>query len=107
MSDTSRPTTEVTLLGKPYVIACPPEEQDQLKRSARYLDRAMHGIHARGKVLGAEKIAIMAALNITHELLTALDANRAGEQTLNELGERLERALAKVGEPSREQEPSA
>ncbi|WP_110669562.1 cell division protein ZapA [Salinicola halophilus] len=99
MSDTSRPTTEVTLLGKPYVIACPPEEQEQLKRSARYLDRAMHGIHSRGKVLGAEKIAIMAALNITHELLGALDANRAGEQSLNDLGERLERALADIKTP--------
>ncbi|WIX32895.1 cell division protein ZapA [Salinicola sp. JS01] len=97
MSDTSRPTTEVTLLGKPYVIACPPEEQEQLKRAARYLDRAMHGIHSRGKVLGAEKIAIMAALNITHELLSALDANRAGEQSLSELGERLERALSGIG----------
>ncbi|OLO08658.1 cell division protein ZapA [Salinicola sp. MH3R3-1] len=99
MSDTSRPTTEVTLLGKSFVIACPPEEQEQLKRSARYLDRAMHGIHSRGKVLGAEKIAIMAALNITHELLTALDSHRAGEQSLSDLSERLERALAKAGEP--------
>ena len=99
MSDTPRPTTEVTLLGKSYVIACPPEEQEQLKRSARYLDRAMHGIHARGKVLGAEKIAIMAALNITHELLTALDSHRAGEQSLSDLSERLERALAEAGEP--------
>ncbi|WP_251975773.1 cell division protein ZapA [Salinicola avicenniae] len=106
MSDTSRPTTEVTLLGKPYVIACPPEEQEQLMRSARYLDRAMHGIHSRGKVLGAEKIAIMAALNITHELLSALDDNRAGEQTLNDLTARLERALEKVGDPKPAQEPS-
>ncbi|GHB14489.1 cell division protein ZapA [Salinicola rhizosphaerae] len=106
MSDTSRPTTEVTLLGKSYVIACPPEEQDQLKRSARYLDRAMHGIHARGKVLGSEKIAIMAALNITHELLAALDTHRSGEQALGELNDRLERALAKVGDSQPASSPS-
>ncbi|APX91484.1 cell division protein ZapA [Halomonas salipaludis] len=96
MTDDSRPTTEITLLGRGYVIACPPEEQEQLNRSARYLDRAMHGIHARGKVLGAEKIAIMAALNITHELLQALDERKDSDAALERLGERLERALADV-----------
>ena len=94
MSDTSRPTTEVTLLGKPFVIACPPEEQDQLKRSARYLDRAMHGIHSRGKVLDSEKVAIMAALNIAHELIRSQDEHRADEENLARLNERLGQALS-------------
>lgn len=94
MSDDSRPTTtEITLLGRGYVIACPPEEQDQLNRAARYLDRAMHGIHSRGKVLGAEKIAIMAALNITHELLQALEERKDNEAALARLAERLDQAL--------------
>ncbi|WP_027947579.1 cell division protein ZapA [Litchfieldella anticariensis] len=94
MTDDSRPTTtEITLLGRSYVIACPPDEQEQLNRAARYLDRAMHGIHARGKVLGAEKIAIMAALNITHELLQVLEERKESEATLARLNERLERAL--------------
>lgn len=94
MTDDNRPTTEITLLGRGYVIACPPERQEQLNRAARYLDRAMHGIHSRGKILGAEKIAIMAALNITHELLEALDERQGGEATLTRLGDRLEQALA-------------
>ncbi|WP_043531324.1 cell division protein ZapA [Litchfieldella xinjiangensis] len=95
MSDDARPTTtEITLLGRGYVIACPPDEQDKLKRAARYLDRAMHGIHARGKVLGAEKIAVMAALNIAHELLEVLEERKEGEASLARIGERLERALA-------------
>ncbi|XKE45577.1 cell division protein ZapA [Halomonas organivorans] len=93
MTDAARPTTEITLLERQYVIACPPEEQDKLERAARYLDRAMEGIHAQGKVVDREKIAIMAALNITHELLEALDERRAGEQSLSELSARLERAL--------------
>nr|WP_163501458.1 cell division protein ZapA [Halomonas socia] len=96
MTDDSRPTTEITLLGRSYVIACPPEEQAQLNRASRYLDRAMHGIHARGKVLGAEKIALMAALNITHELLQALDERKDSEAALERLGERLEQAVADV-----------
>lgn len=99
MTDDTRPTTEITLLGRSYVIACPPEEREQLNRAARYLDRAMHGIHARGKVLGAEKIAIMAALNITHELLQVLADRKDSEASLARLNERLERALS--GTPTR------
>ncbi|WP_148252412.1 cell division protein ZapA [Aidingimonas lacisalsi] len=93
MTDDARPTSEITLLGRSYVIACPPEEQEDLERAARYLDRAMHGIHSRGKILGNEKIAIMAALNITHELLQVLEERKASEETLNQLGERLDKAL--------------
>lgn len=99
MSDSSRPTIEITLLERQYVIACPPDEESKLERAARYLDRAMQGIHAQGKVVDREKVAIMAALNITHELLEALEERRAGEQSLGELSARLERALADA--PSR------
>ncbi|QTF92746.1 cell division protein ZapA [Halomonas sp. BM-2019] len=93
MTDASRPTTDITLLGRSYVIACPPDEQDKLERAARYLDRAMSGIHAQNNLLGTERIAIMAALNITHELLETLDAQRDRERRLDELSTRLERAL--------------
>ncbi|MCK2185058.1 MULTISPECIES: cell division protein ZapA [Halomonas] len=99
MTDASRPTTEITLLERQYVIACPPDEQDKLERAARYLDRAMQGIHAQGKVVDREKVAIMAALNITHELLETLEERRAGEKSLGELSARLEKALADA--PSR------
>ncbi|WP_445003694.1 cell division protein ZapA [Halomonas mongoliensis] len=94
MTDASRPTTDITLLGRSYVIACEPDQQAKLERAARYLDRAMSGIQAQSKLLGTERIAIMAALNITHELLEALDAQRAGERSLDELSARLEHALA-------------
>lgn len=94
MTDASRPTTEITLLGRHYVIACPPDEQDKLERAARYLERAMSGIHAQNTLLGSERVAIMAALNITHELLEALDTQRDSERSLDALSARLERALA-------------
>ncbi|QJQ95569.1 MULTISPECIES: cell division protein ZapA [Halomonadaceae] len=93
MTDETRPTTEITLLGQAYVIACQPSEQEPLKRAARYLDRAMQGIHSRGKVLGAEKVAIMAALNITHELLQSLEERKEGEASIARLNERLDKAL--------------
>lgn len=94
MTDASRPTTEISLLGRHYVIACAPEEQPQLERAARYLDKAMHGIHAQNKLMGTERVAIMAALNIVHELLQTQDAQRDGERSLDQLSARLERALA-------------
>ncbi|MDP3534406.1 cell division protein ZapA [Halomonas sp. M1] len=96
MSNAKRPTKEVTLLGRSYVIACDSGEEAKLERAARYLDRAMQGIHAQSSVLGSERIAIMAALNITHELLETLDEHRAGEANLSRLNDRLERALAKT-----------
>jgi cell division protein ZapA len=94
MTDAQRPTTEITLLDRQYVIACPVDKQDKLDRAARYLDRAMQGIHSQRKVVDRERIAIMAALNIANELLEVLDEQRAGEQSLTELNQRLERALA-------------
>ena len=59
----------VQILDKEYLIGCPPEEQHNLQNAARYLDGKMREIRRSGKVVGADRIAVMAALNITHELL--------------------------------------
>lgn len=59
----------VNIFGKEFMVACPDEEREQLMEAARYLDGKMQQIHQSGKVLGAERCAIMAALNIAHELL--------------------------------------
>lgn len=67
----------VKILDKEYQVSCPPSEQDALLKSARYLDENMRKIKSRGNIHGLEKIAVMAALNITHEML-------AKSQQLNE-----------------------
>lgn len=59
----------VSILGRDYQIACPPEEEEALRKSARYLGQQMEQVRNRGSSLGYEKIAVMAALNITHDLL--------------------------------------
>jgi cell division protein ZapA len=59
----------ITILGREYQIACPPEEEEALRKSARYLDKQMEQVKGRGSSLGYEKIAVLAALNITHDLL--------------------------------------
>lgn len=59
----------VRIMGKEYNVACPPEEHEALVKSADYLNERMSSIRKRGKALGAERIAVMAALNIARELL--------------------------------------
>ncbi|MEK7768462.1 MAG: cell division protein ZapA [Pseudomonadota bacterium] len=63
-------TMNVTIMGREFRVACPAEEREELLQSVSYLDKKMREIRDSGKVVGSERIAIMAALNITHELLT-------------------------------------
>jgi cell division protein ZapA len=59
----------IRILDKEYQIACSEEERHSLLDSARYLDERMKEIRSTGKVVGSERVAVMAALNITHDLL--------------------------------------
>ncbi len=61
------PAVTLTILNKEYKIACQPEEQPSLLRTARQLDEKMHRLHDSGKVTGTDRIAVMAALNLAHE----------------------------------------
>ena len=65
---TQSQTVTVRILDKDYHIACPASQSTSLERAADYLDQKMREIRRSGKVIGAERIAVMAALNITHEL---------------------------------------
>lgn len=69
MSETQ--TVTVSILDKDYQVACPTDQQAALIVSASYLDKQMRSIRETGKVIGLERIAVMAALNISHELLQA------------------------------------
>ncbi len=58
----------ITIMGKEYKIACDPDERDDLVNSAQQLDEQMRKIRDSGRVSGADRIAVMAALNLAHEL---------------------------------------
>mgnify|MGYP001547068765 FL=1 len=60
----------IIILDKEYRVACPPGEQQSLQASANELNRKLNEIKAKGAVIGTERIAIMAALNLCHEMLT-------------------------------------
>ena len=84
----SRPNTvSVDILDKEYQVACPPDEEAALNQAARYLDQHMRDIRSTGKVIGLERVAIMAALNISHELLALKTGDNPVET--NEEQERL------------------
>lgn len=62
-------TVTVRIMGREYAVACKPEEHEALVASADYLNERMTAIRRRGKALGAERIAVMTALNLARELL--------------------------------------
>lgn len=61
---------DINVLGRAYKVACTSEEEPALVAAADFLDEKMHAIRGNSKVIGAERIAIMAGLNLAHDLLT-------------------------------------
>ena len=62
-------TISVRIMGREYTVSCPPDEHETLVASAELLNERMSAIRRRGKALGTERIAVMAALNLARELL--------------------------------------
>ena len=90
-------TVTVKILDKDYPIHCPPQQRAELESAARYLDGKMREIRNSGKVIGADRIAVLAALNIAHELLQHQGSGKASavnaREQVRELLERVDRAL--------------
>ena len=62
-------TLDIKLLGKDYRVACPPEERESLQAAVDLLDERMGEMAAKSKSTG-ERLAVMTALNLAHELLS-------------------------------------
>ena len=97
MSDTLE-TVTVTILDRAFQVACPSEERAELEQSARYLDTRMREIRSAGKVIGADRIAVMAALNIAHEMLGERAAREARDTRVAQLNQRLHSLIAEHAE---------
>jgi cell division protein ZapA len=89
----------VRILEKEYHIACPNEERADLLDSAELLNTRMREIRESGKVVGLDRIAVIAALNMAHELLQSRNRDTGLESDLGarlrSLRERVESALEK------------
>jgi cell division protein ZapA len=66
---------DITILGREFTVSCTDEERQGLMDAVNYLDSKMHEIRDSGKVVGVERIAIMTALNLSHELLNTKTGN--------------------------------
>ena len=72
----------VRILDKEYQVACPEAEREALLESAALLNRKMHEIREAGKIVGLDRVAVMAALNLSHEILQNQSAANQADQSL-------------------------
>jgi len=91
----SNETVFVKILDKEYQVACPREERQALIESAQLLDERMKTIRGSGAVIGLERIAVMAALNLSHELLQAKSTRTPSTADTTDL-QRLSNKIDKV-----------
>ncbi len=62
---------DVSIMGRNFTVSCTEEERPGLINAVNFLDKKMRDIRDSGKVIGVERIAIMTALNLAHELLNS------------------------------------
>lgn len=86
-------TVNIRILDKEYQVSCPPDERNALLDAAKTLDEQMRTIRNSGSVIGLERIAVMAALNLTYEL-SKLENQTADQGVSNELTARLDKKIS-------------
>ncbi|MCC7122602.1 MAG: cell division protein ZapA [Gammaproteobacteria bacterium] len=92
MSSSVKPIT-VTIMDKEYVVGCAEDEREALFASVEFLNRKLREQRDSGKVIGSERVAVMAALNIAHEYL---DFRRRNENVANDVVDGIERIHRKI-----------
>lgn len=91
-SETVKPIT-VTILDKEYIVGCAEDEREALFASVEFLNNKMQEQRDSGKVIGSERIAVMAALNVTHEYL---EYRRHNETMSSDIGAGIDRIRSKI-----------
>ena len=97
MSDTFAHVS-IRILGKEYQVACPVQEKADLLAAADLLNKKMQDIRDSGKVVGADRIAVMAALNMAHQIIDGsigdTDHPDSIDTRIRALNNRIEKTLA-------------
>lgn len=93
-------TLQIAIMGREFRVACPEEEQAGLLEAVDYLNKKMLEIREGGKVIGLERIAIMAALNIAHEFLST---KLGGSFDMGEIKRRMNRMETVIDQALSEQ----
>ena len=92
-------TVSVRILDREYQISCPENEVEALRKSAQELDGHMNDIRSNGKIVGVDRIAIMAALNITNDLLKLKLESKSNyvisQDKVTDIGNRISQTIEK------------
>lgn len=91
---------QISIMGREFRVACEPGEQQALLEAVDYLNRKMQEIKEQGRITGLDRIAIMAALNISHEFMTT----RIGNFDVSEIRRRMVNIEATLDQALAEQE---
>ena len=98
MKDSVKPV-KIVIMDKEFLVACSEDEQSVLIRSADYLNDKMREVQRNGKVIGMDRITIMAALNMAHELLKQEDSTNLDQSfssRLFALQEKIDTTVSRV-----------
>ena len=97
MSTPASEAVALRLIDREFLIACAPEERDGLLEAAGFLDRKMRELRANAKAPSFERLAVLTAINVAHELLILRKRHDGQEQRLSDglaaLRSRLDAAL--------------
>ena len=93
-------TLNIKILDKDFQVSCPEDKQNALLIAADQLDKRMRNIQKKGNIIGLERIAVMAALNLNHELISmknneVLNNTLEIEKIINKLNRKLDKTLDK------------
>jgi len=91
---------QISIMGREFRVACEPDEEKALLEAVEYLNRKMQEIKEQGKITGLDRIAVMAALNISHEFMTT----RFGNFDVFEIKRRMKSIEAKLDQAFADQE---
>ena len=87
-------TLTVSIVGKDYQVACPAGEEQSLRDAAHYLPTLMESIRSSGRVVGLDRVAVMAALNVCNELLQSKSKHAEAQDLVNERVQKLSDRVA-------------
>ena len=95
-------SVNIHIMGNEYHVASPENEIENLEVAARALDKRMKEIKQGGKIVGLERIAVMAALNLSYELMfgdsTSAEETVAINQRIQKLQDKVDGALASTAQ---------
>jgi cell division protein ZapA len=94
MNSGEQVAVNIKIFDKEYKIACHPHEKESLIASARYLDQKMNEVKVSHKIIGADRIAVMAALNIANEYLQS--ENQQALSKIQGMTDKLQLAIKKL-----------